>query len=83
MKRWFSCFLALILLFSAVFVSAEETAPKRGGVTVFDIPIEDDNFDTAPINNGKSEDTPAKSESRQEKSEETLEDIINQVKSLL
>ena len=55
MKRLISLFLALVMLLLSVPVYAEEAAPTRGGVTIYDIPIEDDNFETAPINGEKSE----------------------------
>ena len=55
MKRLLSLFLALAMLLLSVQVFAEGEQPARGGVTVFDIPIEDDNFETAPINGEKSE----------------------------
>ena len=55
MKRCLSLFLALIMLFVSVPAFAEEDGPIRGGVTIFNTPIEDDNFETAPINGASGE----------------------------
>lgn len=77
MKRFISLFLALVLVFLSVPVFAEETAPSRGGVTIFNTPIEEDNFETAPINGAKNENE-AESDpvTPEKKNEGSLEEIL-------
>ena len=48
--RFLSMLLAVFVMISCFGALSERPAPENGGVTVFDIPIEDDDFKTAGAN---------------------------------
>lgn len=80
MKRWVSLFLILAMALVSLCVHAEEARPQRGEVIIYDIQIEEDDFDTAAINSASgdaaTETAPVVTPAPQK--EETFEDILKQ-----
>lgn len=79
MRRFLSMLLAVFMMISCFGALSERPAPENGGVTVFDIPIEDDDFKTAGANaesleEGVAEVKPAEPDDPAE----TFEDILTQ-----
>ena len=76
MRRILSLLLALMMAFSFVGAFSEGTAPSRGGVTIYDIPIEDDDFLTASANSETLEE--GQTQVKPNESEETFEEMVEQ-----
>ncbi|MBR3928070.1 MAG: LCP family protein [Clostridia bacterium] len=76
MRKILSLLLAMITAFSFVGAFSETTAPSRGGVTIYDIPIDEDDFSTASVNGEALEEGQA--QVQEGVSEETFEEILEQ-----
>lgn len=78
MRKILSLILALAVLFASFSaVSEEADAGRRGGVTIYDIPIEDDVMNTAPINDREGAvKAPAEEKENKQPEANTFEDIL-------
>ncbi len=75
MRRFLSLLLAFVLSFSFAGAFSENASPSRGGVTIYDIPIEDDDFLTAGANTEAIE---GQTEIVNSQTGETFEEILEQ-----
>lgn len=79
MRRFLSMLLAVLMTVSCFGALSERPAPENGGVTVFDIPIEDDDFKTAGANSETLEEGVAEVKPNESQNPtETFEDILTQ-----
>lgn len=79
MRRFLSLLLAVLLTVSCFGALSERPAPENGGVTIYDIPIEDEDFKTAGANSETLEEGVAEVKpSETEEPAESFEDILTQ-----
>lgn len=77
-KKFTAFFLALIMMLSPLCAYSEEESGRRGGVTIYDIPIEEDDFSTAGINTASGESNAEITPAEEKNEEETFEDILTE-----